>query len=153
MSSKEYLKEWLGWLDFIKCEEDIAKYLRERVKESVIKHEGHPTAFIIMSNGKMAGTIDFNDIDKSNKIGRIGYWLGEEYQRKGIMTKALKCLIDYGFKELGLNKIEIKAATDNQKSRALPKRLGFVEEGNLRQAEWLYDHYVDHVIYGLLREE
>lgn len=69
------------------------------------------------------------------------------------MTKALKALIDYGFKELELNKIEISVAVENKKSRALPERFGFVEEGKIRQAEWLYDHYIDHVIYGLLATE
>jgi ribosomal-protein-serine acetyltransferase len=39
------------------------------------------------------------------------------------------------------------------KSRALPKRLGFTEEGIIREAEWLYDHYEDHVVYGLLKKE
>ena len=50
-----------------------------------------------------------------------------------------------------LNKIEIRVATENVKSRALPERFGFKEEGVIRDAEWLYDRYVDHVVYGLLR--
>ena len=69
------------------------------------------------------------------------------------MSRALKAVIDYGFKELGLNRIEVCVATENEKSRALPERFGFTEEGILRQAEWLYDHYVDHIVYRLLREE
>jgi ribosomal-protein-serine acetyltransferase len=39
------------------------------------------------------------------------------------------------------------------KSRAIPEKLGFVQEGITRQEEWLYDHYVDHVIYGLLAKD
>lgn len=69
------------------------------------------------------------------------------------MTKAIKSLIDYGFKEFGLNWIEDSVAVENKKSRVLPERLGFTEEGKLRQAEWLYDHYEDHVIYRLLADE
>ena len=42
---------------------------------------------------------------------------------------------------------------DNHKSRAIPERFGFKKEGMIRQAEWLYDHYVDHIIYGLLARE
>ncbi|WP_377954695.1 GNAT family N-acetyltransferase [Arthrobacter sp. NPDC057013] len=101
----------------------------------------------------MVGTIGFNDINKTNKIGTIGYWLGENFQGKGIMSKAFKSVIDYGFKDLGLNKIEVSVAVGNKKSRALPKQFGFILEGEIRQAEWLYDHYVDHVIYGLLSNE
>ncbi|MGH0486780.1 GNAT family N-acetyltransferase [Bacillus mycoides] len=152
ISSKSYLKEWLGWLDYIEKAEDTAQNIKARLKEFA-ENGGYPKSFVIIYKGKIAGTIGFNDIHKTNKIGIVGYWLGENFQGKGIMTKTLKALIDYGFKELGLNKIEISVAVENKKSRALPERFGFVEEGKIRQAEWLYDHYVDHVIYGLLATE
>ncbi|MFK4323462.1 ribosomal-protein-serine acetyltransferase [Bacillus sp. RC55] len=152
ISSKSYLKEWLGWLDYIESVEDAAQNIKARLKEFT-ENGGYPKSFAIIYKGKIAGTIGFNDIHKTNKIGIVGYWLGENFQGKGIMTKALKALIDYGFKELELNKIEIIVAAENKKSRALPERFGFVEEGKIRQAEWLYDHYVDHVIYGLLATE
>jgi ribosomal-protein-serine acetyltransferase len=69
------------------------------------------------------------------------------------MTKACRTLITYAFTELALNKVEIHGATENIRSCAIPKRLGFTQEGILRDAEWLYDHYVDTVIYGLLARE
>jgi len=152
ITSKAYLKEWLGWLDFIESVEDTAQNINARLK-SFSENGGIPRSFAIIYKGKIAGTIGFNDINKSNKTGTIGYWLGENFQGKGIMSKGFKSLIDYGFKELGLNKIEVSVAVENYKSRALPERFGFVEEGKIRQAEWLYDHYVDHVIYGLLVNE
>jgi ribosomal-protein-serine acetyltransferase len=62
-------------------------------------------------------------------------------------------LVDYAFNELGLNRLEIRCATENTKSRAIPQRLGFKQEGTIRQAEWLYDHYVDLVVYGILASE
>ena len=69
------------------------------------------------------------------------------------MTKVAKALTDYAFTHLKLNKVEIRAAVENKKSRSIPERLGFVYEGTLRQAEWLYDHYVDHAVYGMLADE
>ena len=69
------------------------------------------------------------------------------------MSQALEVIIEYGFRDLKLNKIEIRVATENVKSRALPERFGFTEEGVIRDAEWLYDHYVNHVVYGLLQHE
>jgi ribosomal-protein-serine acetyltransferase len=152
ISSKAYLKEWLGWLDYIESVEDTAENIKARLI-AFAESGGYPKSFAIIYKGKIAGTIGFNDVNKTNKIGIVGYWLGEKFQGKGIMTRAFKALIDYGFKELGLNRIEVSVATENKKSRALPERFGFTEEGKLRQAEWLYDHYVDHVIYGLLAGE
>lgn len=72
---------------------------------------------------------------------------------RGLCPRSFQAVIDYGFKELGLNRIEVCVTTENEKSRAIPERFGFKEEGTLRQAEWLYDHYVDHIVYGLLKEE
>ncbi|BCC13986.1 ribosomal-protein-serine acetyltransferase [Bacillus cereus] len=152
ISSKTYLKEWLGWLDYIESVEDTAQNIKARLK-AFAENGGYPQSFAIIYKGDIAGTTGFNDINKTNKIGIVGYWLGEKFQGKGIMTKAFKTLIDYGFKELGLNRIEVSVAVENKKSRALPEGFGFVEEGKVRQAERLYDHYVDHVIYGLLATE
>lgn len=152
IKSKPYLKEWLGWLDYTKSVEDTAQNIQSRCNE-LVNNGGYPQSFAIIYNGKIAGTIGFNEIHKANKIGTVGYWLGENFQGKGIMSKVFKALIDYGFNDLKLNRIEVRVAEENKKSRALPERFGFKEEGKIRQAEWLYDHYVDHVIYGLLVNE
>jgi ribosomal-protein-serine acetyltransferase len=77
----------------------------------------------------------------------------DEFEGKGLVTKTCRALIDYAFNELGLNRMIISCATENQKSRAVPERLGFTQEGILRQSEWLRDHFVDMVVYGLLASE
>ncbi|HWJ79762.1 MAG TPA: GNAT family protein [Niallia sp.] len=152
MKNKDYLKEWLGWLDYTKTVEDTRNNIKERL-QGILETGGYPKSVAIIYEGKIAGTIGYNEINRTSKIGIIGYWLASEFQGLGIMTKACKAFINYGFTELGLNRIQIAAATENEKSRAIPERLGFTQEGTIRQAEWLYDHYVDHVIYGLLKEE
>ena len=69
------------------------------------------------------------------------------------MTRAAKGMLDIAFNEYKLEKVEILVAVDNYKSRQIPERLGFKLEGVNRQAEWLYDHYIDHAVYGLLATE
>lgn len=152
IDSKAYLKEWLGWLDYTNTVDDTAKHIQARCEE-IAANGGYPQSFAIIYKGRIAGTIGFNTMNNASKIGVIGYWLGESFQQKGIMSKALKAVIHYGFHDLKLNRIELHVATENYKSRALPEKFGFKEEGHIRQAEWLYDHYVDHVVYGLLAEE
>lgn len=68
------------------------------------------------------------------------------------MTNACKAIVDYCFDELNLIRIEIRVATQNNKSLAIPDRLGFKKEGCLEKAEFLHDRFVDHYIYGLINE-
>lgn len=152
IQSKNYLKKWLGWLENIKSVDDITANIKSRYKE-LEENNGYPINFAIIYKGKIAGTIGFNTIDKGNRIGKIGYWLGEDYQGKGIMSKTFQAVINYGFTDLKMNRIEVRIASKNYKSRAIPERFGFQQESLIRDAEWLYDHYVDHVVYGLLASD
>ena len=152
IESKPFLKEWLGLLDHIHTIEDTAKNLQSRFNE-LSENNGYPKSFAVIYKGKIAGTIGFNTLDKSNRVGTIGYWIGEQYKGQGIMSKSFEAIMDYGFNTLNLNRIEVRTAVKNIKSRALPERFSFHHEGTIRDAEWLYDCYVDHAVYGLLKDE
>ncbi|MBA2871009.1 RimJ/RimL family protein N-acetyltransferase [Anoxybacillus calidus] len=80
-------------------------------------------------------------------------YITEEAQGKGIVTKSVKAILDYVFRELGLNRVEIRCGVHNKKSRAIPERLGFVQEGIIRDGEWLYDHFHDLVVYSMLAKD
>ncbi|RFU66815.1 GNAT family N-acetyltransferase [Bacillus sp. V59.32b] len=150
--SRDHLREWLGWVDYIQDVNDSGEFIHDHLN-GVIETGGFLKSAGILYKGSIAGIINYNDIHKQYKIGVIGYWLGEPFQGKGIMTRACKEFVNYGFTELGLNRIEIRAAPENKKSKAIPEKLGFTKEGQIRQAERLYDHYVDHVVYGMLANE
>jgi ribosomal-protein-serine acetyltransferase len=107
----------------------------------------------IWYQGILAGTIRYHEIDWSNRATELGYWVGGAFEGRGLMTKTCRAMINYAFKELGLNRIVISCAVGNQKSRAIPERLGFTQEGVLRQSEWLRDHFTDMAVYGLLASE
>lgn len=149
-NSRDYLRAWLPWLDNTTKLEDTKEFIKICLKSFA---ENKSMNTVILYKGKIAGIAGYNEINLSNKTAYIGYWLGKEFQGNGIMTKVAKALTDYAFRELNLNKVEIRAAVKNKKSRDIPERLGFVNEGCIRQAEWLYDHYVDHVVYGMLAKE
>lgn len=149
-SSRGYLKEWLPWLDFTTEPKDTESFIKSGRGNYA---EGKSLGVVIVFKGEIVGMGGFNDIDHTNKIAKIGYWLGKDYQGNGIMTRVARALTDYALNELKLNKVEIRCASGNSKSRSIPERLGFVQEGTIRQAEWLYDHFVDHVVYGVLARE
>lgn len=145
--NREYLKEWLPWLDNNRYLQNTIDY----IKISQIQFERNESLqFVLKHRGKIVGVIGYHKIDWINRLTSIGYWIGEEYQGKGLITKSCIKVLDYSFGRMGLNRIEIRCAPDNLKSRAIPERLGFQEEGLIHQAEWLYDHFVDHVVYGML---
>lgn len=148
--SRIYLREWLPWLDGTTSVEDTKEFIQSCLKNYA---ENQGITASILFNGVIVGVVSYNHMDWTNKIAYIGYWLGEEYQGNGIMVRVVWVLTDYAFHHMGLNKVEIRAAEENEKSRVIPEKLGFVNEGCVRQAEWLYDHYVDHVVYGMLVED
>lgn len=144
------MSEWLPWVNDTKSHDHTKNFIDYTLKQFANNNGFNCGVFY---NDQIVGCIGFHSIDWGNKKTSIGYWLGEEYQGLGIMTKACKEFIDYAFNELKLNRIEIRAGLNNYKSRAIPERIGFTNEGTIRQAEWLYDHYIDHVIYGMLSDD
>ena len=148
--NRTYLRKWLPWVDNSRSVEDSRAFIRSSLQQFA-QNEGFQMG--IWHKDTFAGGIGYQGIDWIDRKVEIGYWLGELFQRKGLMTKACRTLIAYAFTELGLNKVEIHCATENIRSCAIPKRLGFTQEGILRDAQWLYDHFVDTVIYGLLARE
>ncbi|MDC3414711.1 GNAT family N-acetyltransferase [Aquibacillus sp. 3ASR75-11] len=149
-NSREYLREWLPWLDMTTSVEDTKGFIKSCLKSYA---ENKSITTFILFKGEIVGTASYNEIDWANKIAYIGYWLGKVYQGNGIMVRVARALTDYAFNALELNKVDISAAVENKRSRSIPERLGFVNEGCIRQAEWLYDHYVDHIVYGMLAED
>ncbi|WP_147535960.1 GNAT family N-acetyltransferase [Bacillus marasmi] len=148
--SRAHLRVWLPWLDITTKPEDTTGFIKGCLKGF---DENKSLNSVILFKGEIVGVAGYNSINWSNKTAYIGYWLGEEFQGNGIMTLVAKALTDYAFVGLGLHKVEIRAAVGNKKSRSIPERLNYVNEGCIRHAEWLYDHYVDHVVYGVLAEE
>ncbi len=148
--SKESLKEWLPFIDSNKSVADTEAFIKSTMKQ-FSDNNGFQAG--IWSDDKIAGVIGFHQINWNNKSTSIGYWLGKGFEGKGLMTKSVNAFVNHAFTELNLNRVEIRAAVENKKSRAIPERLNFTEEGQIRQSEWLYDHYVDHIVYGMLAED
>ena len=152
-SQREYLGEWLPFVDGTKSVDDTLGFIRS-VNET--PESFRELVFCIYYRNIFAGLIGlkFNPADKVNLRTEIGYWLSGNFQKKGVVTQSAKMLIDYAFDQLNLNRIAIKCAVGNQPSKNIPKRLGFVFEGIERDGELFPDgHFVDLEVYSLLKKE
>lgn len=148
--SRETLREWLPFVDNVKTVKDTEQFVRNAMQQYA-DHNGIQAG--IYYDGKLAGVIGYHQVNWQHKWTSIGYWLGNEFVGKGLVTNSMRAFIDFAFEYLKLNRIEVRVAVGNIRSRTIPKVLGFNEEGRLRDAEWLYDHYVDQVVYGLTAVE
>jgi ribosomal-protein-serine acetyltransferase len=145
-ANREQLARWLPWAAAQELEDTRAFIARTR--QQVAANDGFQAA--IVCDGRLAGMVGYVSVDWSDRSTRIGYWLGGEFQGKGTMTDAVRVLTEHALVEWDLNRVEIRAATENRRSRAIPERLGFREEGILRQAERVGAHRFDLVVYTML---
>ena len=148
-ANRAHLRQWLPWLDLNQSAADTKAFIERSTQGAA---EGTGWTLVIRYEGNLSGTIGFNWIDRANRACEIGYWLAEDATGKGLITRSVRALLDFAFDDLALNRINLSIAVGNHPSRKVAERLGFTEEGIARQAEWLYDHYVDLVRYAMLRE-
>jgi ribosomal-protein-serine acetyltransferase len=130
--------------------DDSISNIESNIEEWEMKTDLHLGIF---RDGLLVGMISLHNIDYLSHKAYIGYWLDEENEGRGIMTDAVLRLIEYGFTELELNRIEIRAGVNNTRSRAIPERIGFKQEGVVREAEYVNGNFIDLAIYGLLRND
>jgi ribosomal-protein-serine acetyltransferase len=148
--NRAHLRRWLPWLDSVTTFEDERVFLRRAEEQASAGVAFNCGVFV---DGKIAGGIGAHPIDRANRKVDIGYFLAAQHQRKGLMTAACRAIVGHLFDELNLNRVMIYCATGNLRSRAIPQRLGFQLEGIHREAEWLYDHFVDLASYSMLARE
>ncbi|MEK5331009.1 MULTISPECIES: GNAT family N-acetyltransferase [unclassified Lysinibacillus] len=148
--SRETLREWLPFVDNVKTVKDTEQFVRNAMQQYA---DNNGIQAGIYYDGKLAGVIGYHQVNWQHKWTSIGYWLGSDFVGKGLVTNSMRAFIDFAFDYLKLNRIEVRVAVGNIRSRTIPKVLGFNEEGRLRDAEWLYDHHVDQVVYGITAAE
>jgi ribosomal-protein-serine acetyltransferase len=149
--NREYLGEFLPFATPAYSLEDARKFAEaKRADWGVTGEHG----FSIRYKGKLAGAIGIRGFGSPNRAATIGYWLSQDLQGHGIMTRCVAALIKLSFESYNLNQVVIRAAPANTRSRAIPERLGFKQVGIERQ--WspnAWGELLDLVTYSLLRNE
>lgn len=159
---RPYLREWLPWVDATLTEDDSLAFIKASLEQfasnngfaaGIWETSGDVTGSQPGPLGRFAGVIGTHKINWPNRKVELGYWLGREFQGKGMVTEACGAAITHLLGELDLNRVEIHCATGNTKSCAIPRRLGFTLEGTLREGELCCGRYLDLNIFAMLKRD
>ena len=147
--NREFLSPWLPFVQQTHSQEDTEAFIRSVLSDATKKEE----IYTIWYENQFAGLIGLKDTDHLNLKTEIGYWMIKKMGGKGIMSQSVERLINYIFSFMNMNRIQIKCGVENDKSSAIPKRLGFQLEGIERDGEKHQDSYIDLEVYSMLKNE
>ena len=145
-TSRDRLRPWMIWESTTKVIDDTRRFIDSCLSSNDFEGNG------LWRDGRLIGGVGLS-IDTLSNSGEIGYWLGEGHEGRGIVTRACSRFFDFAFDELALHRMELQAAVENAKSRAVAERLGMHEEGIARDGCRVAGGYLDSVTYGILEDE
>lgn len=149
-ANRRYLSRWLPWVPQIRTLDDELTWIKGRRAPGAAETE---LALLIVDNDRIAGGLGIAGLGSSSRAGEIGYWLDERAQGRGLATRSCRAALNYSFDTRGMNRIQVRAAVDNTRSRAIPERLGFTFEGVQRQAVMVDGNFQDLAVYSMLASE
>ncbi len=143
---RDHLRRYQNWPDSIRTLRDMENMIDLSLTKSR-NHQGYD--MVIYHRDMPAGKIGLVFIDWDKKRGEIGYWLGERFQGHGLVTRAAWLLTGHTISKIGLNCVQIRCALANERSRAIPQRLGFRYDGILSQKVWIHGELHDDTTYSM----
>ena len=148
--NRKFLRKWLPFVDFTQKAKDTEKFVRSILEKPISVRD---EVYVIWYKHEFAGLIGFKDADRVNDKIEIGYWLAEKMTGKGIATAAARKMVNLAFRNMDMNRVQIRCGVGNEKSSAIPRRLGFSFEGVERAGERHNHEYFDLEVYSLLKRE
>ena len=153
-ASRAFLTPWEpSWGDDALTRDNYRRRLRHYMQEWRAG-EGF-TFFICMSDTRrLAGGVSLSNVRRGvAQCASVGYWMGEGYAGRGVMTEALTALLPFVFDELRLNRLESACLPSNEPSKAVLRKTGFTEEGLARHYLKINGRWHDHVLFGMLADD
>lgn len=114
--------------------------------------EGINWGITLKGDNTLIGVAGFYRISAENYRAEIGYILHPTHSGKGLISEAVKKLIEYGFNTMNLHSIEAVIAPENYASAKVLKKNGFVQEGLFKENQYFEGHFLDSAVYSLIRK-
>lgn len=149
-ANDERVTRFLTWLPHESPE------LTKQLLESWCASYENPNYYnwVIELEGKIIGNISVVRISEKSEFAELGYCMGFDYWRKGIMPEAAKAVIDFLFAEVGFNRVGISHAVKNPASGRVAQKCGLTFEGTKREYfKASNGEFLDISDYGIIRRE
>jgi ribosomal-protein-serine acetyltransferase len=151
-SSRGHLEKWLPWVPFNTdpeaswryCEASAGDWDNTRALRFSIRDR---------ETRRFLGVVGLESLAHLHQSADLGYWLRADSARRGYMTEAARATILWAFKRLNAHRVRVAAATDNEASLGVIRRLGFRFEGVAREAERCQGRWLDHALFALLSSD
>jgi ribosomal-protein-alanine N-acetyltransferase len=134
----------------VKTEEDALNHFK-MIDEKIEKNEGINWAITVKGNPKLIGIIGHYRIQPENHRCEIGYMILPQYNGQGIVTEAIKAVLEYGFEDMNMHSIEAVIDPDNSASERVLQKNDFIKEAHLVENEYYDGKFWDTVIYSILK--
>jgi RimJ/RimL family protein N-acetyltransferase len=145
-ASRPELSPWMPWA--VDPTPAAVREFTERAAERWSTGSDRP--FTLVVEGRACGQCSLDRVDTLAHQCEIGYWLRSDLAGRGLMTEAAAAVVEFGFAECALHRIELHAGIENAASIRVAEKLGFQREGLLRGRGLGAAGYYDMYVYGLL---
>jgi RimJ/RimL family protein N-acetyltransferase len=147
---RAHLKPWLPWAAFIVDEESSRQFLQRYADATA--HDGG-RIYALWRDGEMLGGTLFRVFEPQHGTCEIGVWLVPDATGQGLVGRAVEAMVAWAVDVRGMRRVEWCCVPENEPSKAVARRLGFVHEGTRRQA-FEYDGRVwDLEVWALLASQ
>lgn len=152
-NSIEELERWLPWVHPRYGRADALRFIRDSAAAWV---EGRAYDFAIRRPGDPEhhiGNISIWPVSRRERSGEVGYWIRSSETGSGIATEVGARILQVGFEEMALHRVTLRIAVGNVASERVADKLGFAQEGLLRQEVLVAGEWLDHTLWAILEDE
>lgn len=149
-SSRDYLAAWLPWERDIRTPDDLRVFVDRTIRMNA---DGEAHRALFEPDGRLAGHASIESANPAQRSAELGYWVRADRAGRGYATEAVRALLEWGFRHLGLHRVSAFADVVNAASRRVLEKAGFRLEGVVRHRIQSGGAWKDHAMYGLIQGE
>ncbi|WP_412459212.1 GNAT family N-acetyltransferase [Alkalihalobacillus trypoxylicola] len=149
--SNENVTKYVTW-DTYSSYDDAERFI-EQILQQYEQQQISPWAIEWRKTGDVIGNVDFVNWNIQDRRAELGYVLNESYWNKGVMTEAVKALIQFGFEKMNLVRLEAKCFEENIGSAKVMEKSGMLYEGKMRKYKYIKGIHQNIKIYSILKED